>query len=294
MDILVSGVKALSDYSPYHAPHRSAAYATVQAINFARPGVLDDLDEEASLLYKRYCGDDVPSNLTALSLDDIKNALAQHGVNCIDVGAQFDRTTEDGLTALRHEIASGENNGLIHLLLIAHPDKLVYPQTKKPLFAGIEDDANVPPHALIRNGYATDKPIGYYASSGVAGSFGVSFPLALEWPNVVQAGIVACLAILKDGVEVPPADFRYFKGFDAEGKPVTNTWPVAQPKVDLEAMKGNVQAILQAHADERAKIEAQQAQLDAQKAQLAQSMQATDAANASLLAILHELGLKDA
>lgn len=265
-DVIISNVPSIVLTGKPKAS--SEAYALATAIAYQHPYQHEDLNELAQSF-----------GMASLRKTDVIALLDKYVVNFLDLQPLVDEATSTGnWDALRHEIASENRAGVLQVFLLASDSKLALSVANSALASdpNAAPVVNGPllhawssgqPCALVRCGYETDKPNGLYRDPFLS-ALPYPTPTPVMWGNVIEAGVLACIAILPSSVREPvPADFRYFGGLAADGSllPDNNfpVPPVPVKSVDVTPLIAQVQSMQVAHQQE---YDGKVAQLQAERA----------------------------
>ena len=231
------------------SPARHMAASLVMLVELlGGQGVWKSPQDFVSSIYEQVTGHpDIPANTDGINKDQAIAYLSSIGIGAYDLIARF-----DNLTDLKHEIQALNLHGLPQLIVLSREDKLTQAFTRTPLHNWLGVGEQGLTCSIIRVGYSDDAPDGqlpyaYYLDGLLPPAFKQPVPIA--WQDVENSGLLAVLAVLPPGVEIPPESFHFYGGQDAEGRVIVNQWPIPEPpkvSVDVDSVSASLSAASQA------------------------------------------------
>jgi hypothetical protein len=227
------------------SPARHIAASLAVIAQFVKPSLLARLSPQAlaTQIYEQYTGQpDIPSNTIGMTKAQVLDWLRSQQIGYIDMADQL-----SDLSTVKHEFQAQDISGVCQLFILDDGSHLRYAKNTQALHNWIEPSSDAPTStSLVRIGFSDSQPQAYYLDGEAAPAF--SQPLPILWQDLVDAGILACIAILPDGVsEAPPPSFRYFAGVDPQSGQLLppNKWPVPVPPapvIDVDQIASTLSA----------------------------------------------------
>jgi len=175
----------------------------------AFPGRWQNVSALEDQIYTQYEGPDTDANQSGMSDTQMLDWLTKQGIGHINMASLL-----NNMGNFQAEIQAQNRQSVCQILLVGDESKLVYAANGQKLHNWVDTGLA---HIFLRVGYSDDQAYGLYFEPAA----GLAFPkpVAIPWANIVEAGIEACIAVMPDHVDLPPAGFSY----------QTGTWPALQP-----------------------------------------------------------------
>lgn len=256
---IIDGIPHVFQYQPYRSRFRGMASALAALSAFARPGTWHDLDELAHQIQQQYAGNDDAANTNGLAREQALDWLARNQIGVVDLQEHLDR---NDMESLRQIMAAMNRNGIPQLLLVADDTQLVLATNGAKLHNW--RDGSGENGCLVRLGLEEHQPVGYYLDPACPCP-PFPYPTPIEWKSVLDSKLLAVIAVMPSGVDVPPADFNWFLA--------GVQWPQPKPVMDLTSVAASVAALSASNRNQAQRIDEERQRLEQENAALVSILQ---------------------
>lgn len=212
--------------------------STAMAAEIAYPGryIPEELMYDLCL---KWAGADVASDPNGSTITEVMNWLKSAYIGYIDLQPLVDQANAGNTDPLRHMLGNMNKQNVAHIITVADesqlhqavPNSVADPNNPYVRGAKLHNWADQGmSHVMLRVGFSDTDGYGLYAEPAAPAfcedSKGNFQPVKILWSDILSAKILHCVAIMPNGVAVPP------QGIDFDW---TTPWPVPAPVLDFKA-----------------------------------------------------------